>query len=1510
MSQSLPSASRPSSDEHSLADLVEELTAKLKARAEIDLQAYCQSHPQHAAELRNLYPALQLLVDFSCSGAAEVPAVAVREQEPASPEGTLGDFRILREVGRGGMGIVYEAEQISLGRRVAIKVLPFAATLDPRHLQRFKNEAQAAAHLQHQNIVPVYFVGCERGVHYYAMQFIDGQTLAGLIGELRQPAGLGAHEDNGPVAPVSEAARDFSSGRWAPGKPNAATGEVTGPYIGSPYRAPAADAPTAPVADHSTERSGRGLAFFRSVAHLGTQAAEALEHAHQMGVVHRDVKPGNLLVDGRGHLWITDFGLAHCQSQSGLTMTGDLVGTLRYMSPEQALAKRGGIDHRTDIYSLGVTLYELLTLSPAFAGSDRQELLRQIAFEEPCPPRCLSKEVPADLETIVLKALEKSPADRYPTAQALADDLTRFLKDEPIKATRPTLLQRGRKWCRRNPALASLSAAVAVLLLLLALGWAMAALVRQERDAAVANLQRAEQAEQRARTAEQEVKIQSHLAHARGYRHSGQVGQRFRGLDELAAAGRLGPSPEMRRELRAEAVACLALPDLKLYKSGDFLPSYVTWGPDFERYACWDAQGSIRVYRGADDRALLLAPSRGNRGGAIFSPNGQLLAATYVMAGKDGASVWDLDQGKEIARFAGRVVCLTPDSRKAVVWNFAAGEVQLYDLTSRHEEKRLTVGSGWHAFALHPNGRELAVSYPSEVQVWDIETRTVVQTVPQAGGPGALAWRPDGRFLAVAARTTPSDHHIHVWDMTARKQQADLQGHQGAISDLTFNHAGDLLASTGHDEVLRLWQPMTGQALLRTDGAVAVQFSRDDRLLGATQSGGKYELWEVVSGATACRALGGPPGGTSSNWGIDFSRDGRILASAHNDGVRLWDLATAREIALLPSGITNWACFHPDDFSLLTDGDGGLYRWPMARDPDPGEGRFQIGPAQRLGELARFESPSLSGDGRALAVVDWDRSRALVFDLPARKTRHVLKAHRSIGYTAISPDGRWVATGSSWEQHSAGEVWDARTGQLAQELLREESQLGALFAFSGDSRWLAASTGSHVVVWEVGSWERRYTLPRDHAGSWPSPLAFTRDGTMLAMTRSSLLIELVDLQTGQVLTSLPLSGPQRVLTLRFSPDGSQLAVAGDNQVVQVLDLRWARKHLAALGLDWDLPSYPLPQQNDRVAIPQATVLSGDAGLPRPPSLAPKAAGEVRRFEGGVAVVHSVACSANGCWALTGNSDRTVRLWDLETGKELRRFEGHLGGVTSVAFFPDGRHALSGSYDKTLRLWDLQTGKEVRRFQGHTDRVEAVALSPDGGQALSGSHDETMCLWDVRTGQVVRRFREHSALVRCVAFSPDGRKALSGSGDHHMRLWDLDNGDEHRCWVGSSSWVDGVAFSPDGRQALCGGGDGFTLRLWDVASGRRPRRFEGHTGYVQCVAFSPDGRLVVSGSNDRTVRLWDVAGARELHRFTGHTGFVRSVAFVPDGRHILSASDDGTMRLWALPPLAAKSGAAP
>lgn len=427
---------------------VEEYLAAIQLGRRPDRSAFLAEHPDIAAELAECLDALEFVqaAASSLEGTDKQPA----DQRGAGlpePGTTLGDYRIVREVGRGGMGVVYEAEQLSLGRRIALKVLPFAMTLDPRQLQRFKNEAHAAACLHHANIVPVYAVGCERGVHFYAMQFIEGRTLSALITELRRKK----HDEN---------RKTSNAGGTDPESPT--TEESL------PTNSAATDCEL--LSSYAT----RSTAFGRDVARLGVQAAEALDCAHQMGVIHRDVKPGNLMVEDGGRLWVTDFGLARFQGDTALTAPGDVVGTLRYMPPEQAMAFRDLVDHRADVYSLGATLYELLTLEPPFNGRDRRELLRQIEHEEPRPLRRLNPAVPSELETIVLKALSKNVADRYATAQAMADDLQRFLEDRPILARRPNVRERMARWTRRN---AGLVRAALIVLLLTVVGLATTTLL-------------------------------------------------------------------------------------------------------------------------------------------------------------------------------------------------------------------------------------------------------------------------------------------------------------------------------------------------------------------------------------------------------------------------------------------------------------------------------------------------------------------------------------------------------------------------------------------------------------------------------------------------------------------------------------------------------------------------------------------------------------------------------------------------------------------------------------------------------------------------------------------------------------------------------------------------------------------------------------------------------------------------------------------------------------------------
>ncbi len=433
-----------------------------------------EANPDLAGPLQVYFDSLDELHDMAAGfqrptvdAGLHVPMVG-DEPSPVGDERRLGDYRLLREIGRGGMGVVYEAEQISLGRRVALKVLPFAAVLDSRQIARFKHEAQAAAQLNHPNIVSVFAVGVERGVHYYAMQLIDGQPLDRALTELREkyqrPAKISSrsHLPSGTnVGPASKKAASSLAEYRIPVPPDPQAGTPRDLLGAEPH--PACHETQGSLL---TSRAAGRSEYFRAVIRLGFQAAGALHAAHENGIVHRDIKPSNLLLDGNGKLWVTDFGLARRQTDAALTRTGDLVGTVRYMSPEQAMGQVALVDHRTDIYSLGATLYELLTLEAAFPGDEGPALIRHIERNEPRPLRQLQPKIPADLETVVLKGMAKRREDRYATAQEFADDLGRVLEGKPTVARRPSLVDRTARWAQRHREVVLVAGLIGLLALL------------------------------------------------------------------------------------------------------------------------------------------------------------------------------------------------------------------------------------------------------------------------------------------------------------------------------------------------------------------------------------------------------------------------------------------------------------------------------------------------------------------------------------------------------------------------------------------------------------------------------------------------------------------------------------------------------------------------------------------------------------------------------------------------------------------------------------------------------------------------------------------------------------------------------------------------------------------------------------------------------------------------------------------------------------------------------------
>jgi hypothetical protein len=526
-------------EEH-LADQVAELSDRITRGEALDLGDFAGLDPVRAGVLERLLPAICLLSELA--DATEDPATAI-----GRPTDLLGDLLLGREIGHGGIGVVYEATQLSLGRRVAINVLPPASPLDPRLLRRFEIEAQAAAALEHPHIVHVFAYGNERGVPYLAMRRIDGQNLAEIVAGLRKS-------------------------------------------------------------------QGRGLPP-RTVAELGRQAAEGLDYAHRHDVLHRDIKPSNFLVDGDYNLWIADFGLARIRGDSDLTASGDVIGTLRYLSPEQARGRRGAVAGRSDVYALGATLYEVMTLRPVFDGDDRAQLLIRIASEEPRFSRRLDSAIPLDLQTIVLKALAKDPAERYATAGELAADLARFLADRPIQARPPTPLQRAVKWGRRHgPAVAAagVRAAFMLITLIAAILWSNARLrgINQQLEVEI------DRADHNAR----EAQAQSRAAE----RHA--LGAQIRLAAQALDAGR----PERAQEI---------LRDISL-NAGSDAPRSFAW-----RY----------LWRRARREVVMLVGPTPHFAGMGLSSDGKLLATSDRTW---GLQIRDASRGtviREMERVPGRI---------------------------------------------------------------------------------------------------------------------------------------------------------------------------------------------------------------------------------------------------------------------------------------------------------------------------------------------------------------------------------------------------------------------------------------------------------------------------------------------------------------------------------------------------------------------------------------------------------------------------------------------------------------------------------------------------------------------------------------------------------------------------------------------------------------------------------------------------------------------------------------
>jgi eukaryotic-like serine/threonine-protein kinase len=684
-------------DDDSMGPVVESFLNRFRRGERPALTDLIARHPELAGQVGELIPTLVELEQLGGSRGDVNPSSGHRTgSRKLGDEGPLpkrlGDYVILRRIGARGMGVVYEAERESLGSRVALKVMHPRFRADSNYLRRFHTEARLAAGLHHTNIVSVFNYGEQDGVCYYAMQFIQGEPLNHVLADIRRLRDECTNA-NGLVDPDSILTNAAVDASLAPSA--ALTGLLTGRFASTPTvtypieacepassvrlgTAATASVPAQPIVAEqpsstlgSSSLGGSGkLRYFREIACVGALVAEALEYAHRRGVLHRDIKPSNLLLDALGNIWVSDFGLAKLEEGADPTQSRELVGTLRYMAPERF---RSTSDRRGDIYSLGATLYELLALRPAFEDSDQIRLLDRIRNDPPVPPRQLDRNIPRDLETIVLKALAKDPDDRFGSAGELANELRRFIEGRPIRSRPVSFVERFWRWCKRDPWLAGANIAAAFLATVFALSaLAVAVVFRNQADALRLERDRSDVAA-----------FDAYTAQARFCRLGRRPGQRFETLEAVRQASKLldslppGSNTAARRELlRDLAIACLALPDLEPTgrtihpPPGAIMTAFDT---TMTRYALRFRSGAISVRRVADHHEVCRFSARGDRAIAVFgfSPDGRYLATTHYPG--FALTVWNVDRGvvavNDVGPVHGGVAKFSADSRSLALVN-------------------------------------------------------------------------------------------------------------------------------------------------------------------------------------------------------------------------------------------------------------------------------------------------------------------------------------------------------------------------------------------------------------------------------------------------------------------------------------------------------------------------------------------------------------------------------------------------------------------------------------------------------------------------------------------------------------------------------------------------------------------------------------------------------------------------------------------------------------------------